>query len=56
MVFHYVFGLFKITVILQQIYKRYLEGKTHDERFAALGIGVQLLAAAATAAISAGRL
>jgi aminoglycoside phosphotransferase (APT) family kinase protein len=54
MLFYYVFALFKITVILQQIYKRYLEGKTHDERFAALGIGVQLLTAATTNAISTG--
>lgn len=55
MLFYYVFALFKITVILQQIYKRYLEGKTHDERFAALGMGVQLLTTAATGAISSGR-
>jgi aminoglycoside phosphotransferase (APT) family kinase protein len=55
MLFYSVFALFKITVILQQIYKRYLEGKTHDERFAALGMGVQLLTTAATDAIGRGR-
>jgi aminoglycoside phosphotransferase (APT) family kinase protein len=55
MLFYYVFALFKIAVILQQIYKRYLEGKTHDERFAALGMGVQLLMSAATGALARGR-
>jgi aminoglycoside phosphotransferase (APT) family kinase protein len=53
--FYSVFALFKIAVILQQIYKRFLEGKTHDERFAALGMGVQLLTVAATDAIARGR-
>lgn len=32
-VFYYVFGLFKIAVIVQQIYYRYKLGKTKDERF-----------------------
>ncbi len=32
-----VFGAFKIAVILQQIYIRYLRGQTRDERFAAFG-------------------
>jgi aminoglycoside phosphotransferase (APT) family kinase protein len=54
MLFYSVFGLFKIAVIAQQIYKRYVEGLTHDERFAALGIGVQLLSQAALAAIARG--
>ncbi|MDX1530847.1 MAG: phosphotransferase family protein, partial [Rhodothermales bacterium] len=35
-VFYYVYGLFKLAVIVQQIYKRYVEGHTHDERFAGL--------------------
>jgi aminoglycoside phosphotransferase (APT) family kinase protein len=52
--FYSVFALFKIAVILQQIFKRYVEGKTHDERFAALGMGVQLLTVAATGAIARG--
>jgi aminoglycoside phosphotransferase (APT) family kinase protein len=55
MLFYSVFALFKITVILQQIFKRYVEGKTHDERFAALGMGVQLLSGAAGRAIEQGR-
>ena len=33
-VFYYVFGLFKIAVIVQQIYYRYKKGLTQDPRFA----------------------
>jgi aminoglycoside phosphotransferase (APT) family kinase protein len=32
--YYYVFGLFKIAVVLQQIYVRYHRGQTKDERFA----------------------
>ena len=35
-VFYYVYGLFKVAVILQQIYARYKKGLTEDERFAGL--------------------
>ncbi|MFN3996566.1 phosphotransferase family protein [Algoriphagus sp.] len=34
--FYYVFGLFKVGVIAQQIYKRFRQGFTNDPRFAAL--------------------
>jgi aminoglycoside phosphotransferase (APT) family kinase protein len=34
MLFYYVFGTFKIAVIAQQIYSRYVKGFTKDERFA----------------------
>jgi aminoglycoside phosphotransferase (APT) family kinase protein len=34
--FYYVYGLFKICVILQQIYARYRKGFTKDTRFASL--------------------
>lgn len=34
--FYYVFGLFKLAVIAQQIYYRYKQGLTKDERFAPL--------------------
>ena len=33
----YAFGVFKLLVIFQQIYIRYLRGQTQDERFAGLG-------------------
>jgi len=31
--FYEVFALFKVAVVLQQIYYRYVNGQTHDERF-----------------------
>ena len=55
-VFHYCFGLFKIAVILQQIYKRYVEGLTKDERFVILGEAARLLARAAADAAARGRI
>lgn len=36
MLFYYVFGSYKIGVIVQQIYARYKKGLTSDERFAGL--------------------
>jgi aminoglycoside phosphotransferase (APT) family kinase protein len=45
--YYRVFGLFKIAVILAQIYARYRKGSTRDPRFAALGYFVSLLAEAA---------
>ena len=41
--FYQVFGLFRLAVILQQIYKRYVEGKTRDKRFATFGHAVNVL-------------
>jgi aminoglycoside phosphotransferase (APT) family kinase protein len=41
--FYYVFGLFKTAVILQQIYYRYRQGLTKDERFSLFGAGVATL-------------
>jgi aminoglycoside phosphotransferase (APT) family kinase protein len=38
-----VFGTFKVAVILQQIYIRYLRGQTQDERFVILGDRVKAL-------------
>ncbi len=35
--FYRVFGLFRLAVIIQQIYYRYFHGQTRDPRFAALG-------------------
>jgi aminoglycoside phosphotransferase (APT) family kinase protein len=39
-----ILGVFKLAVILQQIYFRWKAGQTRDERFAALGAQVRLLA------------
>lgn len=52
-VYYRVFGLFKIAVIIQQIYARYKQGSTQDPRFAALGYFVTLLAEVASDAIEA---
>jgi aminoglycoside phosphotransferase (APT) family kinase protein len=52
--FYYVFGLFKIAVIAQQIFSRYRRGLTADERFARLGEAVQLLALTGEKAIERG--
>jgi aminoglycoside phosphotransferase (APT) family kinase protein len=42
LVFYYVFGLFKIAVIAQQIYYRYSKGWTTDSRFANLNKAAEL--------------
>jgi len=42
--FYYCFGLFKIAVVVQQIYYRFRQGLTHDPRFASLGGAVSVLA------------
>lgn len=54
--FHYVCGLYKIAVIVQQIHARYLQGDTHDERFAHLDRVVHVLARMASRAIETGQL
>lgn len=41
--FYYTYALFKIAVIIQQIYARYKAGYTHDERFSRLIYAVQVL-------------
>ena len=41
--FYFVFGLFKIAGIIQQIYFRYKKGLTKDTRFSELNKGVELL-------------
>jgi aminoglycoside phosphotransferase (APT) family kinase protein len=54
--FYYVFALFKVAVIVQQIYRRYVEGHTRDERFAALGGWVRAMGAQASRALDRGRI
>jgi acyl-CoA dehydrogenase len=41
--FYYVFGLFRLAVIAQQIYYRYVKGQTANKRFAQFGKIVSLL-------------
>ena len=42
-VYYYVFGTFKVAVIAQQIYYRFVKGFTKDERFAGFGFLVEKL-------------
>ncbi len=56
MLFYYVFGLFKIAVIAQQIYKRFKAGFTKDPRFAKLILGVRVLGQTAVRALDRGRI
>jgi aminoglycoside phosphotransferase (APT) family kinase protein len=56
MVLCYVFALFKIAVIAQQIYKRFVLGHTKDPRFAAMIVGVQVLGEQAARALDRGRI
>jgi aminoglycoside phosphotransferase (APT) family kinase protein len=55
-VFYYVYGLFKLAVIVQQIYSRYLSGHTKDPRFANLIYAVRACGKMAAAAIEKNRI
>ena len=49
--FYYVFGLFKLAVIVQQIYYRFFKGHTQDPRFSQLNQMVGLLGRVAAQAV-----
>jgi aminoglycoside phosphotransferase (APT) family kinase protein len=51
LLFHYVFALFKLAVIIQQIYRRYVDGHTHDPRFASMVHLVRVLGTQAARAL-----
>ncbi|MEL6864901.1 MAG: phosphotransferase family protein [Bacteroidota bacterium] len=55
-VFYYAYGLFKIGVIVQQIYARYKKGLTKDPRFAALIHAVKACAQMASRATELNRI
>ena len=55
-VFYYCFALFKSCGVVQQIYYRYKQGLTHDERFAAMIYAVRALSATAVRAIGRGHI
>lgn len=42
--YYMVYGIYKLAVVLQQIYKRYHDGSTKDERFANMNFVVEMLA------------
>lgn len=54
--FYYVFGLFRLAVIAQQIYYRFFHGQTKDERFQAMIIAVTVLEQAARRVIAGSKL
>jgi aminoglycoside phosphotransferase (APT) family kinase protein len=54
--FYYCFAQFKSCGVVQQIYYRYKQGLTHDERFAAMIYAVQALSATAVRAIERGHI
>jgi len=56
LVFYYVFGLFKIAVIAQQIYYRWKQGLTRDERFAGLIHAIHTLGRISTRAVDTGHI
>ena len=56
MLFCYVCGLFKVAVIAQQIYARYVRGLTQDPRFAGFNQVVAALGLGAVRAIDTGRI
>jgi aminoglycoside phosphotransferase (APT) family kinase protein len=54
--FYYCFGLYKMAVILQQIYARFVRGHTKDARFARLNTWVEALGQQAERALEAGHI
>jgi len=54
--FYYVLALFKISVILQQIYKRFVDGHTKDPRFGALIHSVRGFSRQSARALEKGRI
>jgi aminoglycoside phosphotransferase (APT) family kinase protein len=55
-VFYYIYGLFKLAVIVQQIFSRFLQGHSQDPRFAGLNHAVRACGRMAVAAIEKGRI
>jgi hypothetical protein len=50
--FYYCFGLFRLIVIIQQIYYRYYHGQTRNKRCREFAKGIPVLEKAARATIS----
>jgi aminoglycoside phosphotransferase (APT) family kinase protein len=55
-VFYFVYALYKLSVVAQQLYKRYKDGLTKEERYAPMLEGVRAITAAAAHAIDKGRI
>lgn len=54
--FYYVYGIFRLAVIIQQIYVRYYNGQTQDERFKSYGMMTNLLGNTARERIASGKI
>jgi aminoglycoside phosphotransferase (APT) family kinase protein len=54
--FYFAFALFKLAVVAQQLYKRWVDGHTREERYAAMLEGVRAVASSALVAIEKGRI
>ncbi len=54
--FYYIYGLFKVAVVGQQIYARYKQGLSKDPRFAHLILAVKTLAVTSQRAIQSGKI
>ncbi|HNY73432.1 MAG TPA: phosphotransferase family protein [Syntrophales bacterium] len=54
--FYYVFGLFRLTVIAQQIYYRFYHGQTQDRRFGMLIFAVHVLEKKARQVMTTGKI
>ena len=55
MPFYYAFALFKLAVVAQQLYQRYVRGLTKEQRYAFMIEGVKGLSRAATRVIATGK-
>ena len=54
--FFYACALFKLAVVAQQLYRRWVDGHTKEERYAAMLEGVRAVATAALVAVDKGRI
>lgn len=54
--FYYAFALFKLAVVAQQLYKRWVDGHTKEERYAMMLEGVRAVGTSALVAIEKGRI
>ena len=54
--YYYVCALYKLSVVAQQLYRRYKDGLTHEERYASMLEGVRAVSSAALHAIAKNRI
>jgi aminoglycoside phosphotransferase (APT) family kinase protein len=54
--FYYTYALYKLAVVAQQLYKRYKEGHTHEERYAMMLAAARAVTRCAVFAIEKGRI